>query len=201
VQAGLLVAKEEEDRVLYVLEVDGAFKQAVIVRNGPATEGAGGAGWYVESWAHCDYSELPRPFTDSLGLQIWTDSSGRPAPTTSVQSWRGPEHCSWQSMTFLYLGKAAYVRDPLPELDEYFDEQYDEHAVLPADAIDTASSTATSTCGSRRTRSGRLLALWMTWKPGHAQSNPSAALEHRPFARRLAAGADGRGSVPQCPRL
>jgi hypothetical protein len=137
VQEGLLVATEEEDRVLYVLEVDGAFKQAVIVRNGPATEGAGGAGWYVESWAHCDYSEMPRSFTDSLGLQIWTDSSGRPAPTTSVQSWRGPEHCSWQSMTFLYLGKAAYVRDPLPELDEYFDEQYDEHAVLPPDAIDT----------------------------------------------------------------
>ena len=39
VQEGLLVAKEEDDRVLYVVEVDGVVKQAVIVHDGPATEG------------------------------------------------------------------------------------------------------------------------------------------------------------------
>ena len=137
VQEGLLVAKEESDRILYVLEVNGVVKQAVILHNGPATEGAGGHGWYVESWANCDYSEMPRSFTDSLGLQIWTDSTGRPAPTTSVQSWTGPEHCSWQSMTFLDLGKATYVRAPLPRLDEHFHHNYQDHAQLPADVIDT----------------------------------------------------------------
>jgi hypothetical protein len=137
VQEGLRVAKQEEDRVLYVLEVSGVVKQAIIVRNGPATEGAGGPGWYVESWAHCDYSEFPSFFTDSLGQQIWTDSSGRPAPTTTIESWPGPEHCDWQSMTFLQLGAAVYVRDPQPDLADYFADPYDQHAELPPEAVDT----------------------------------------------------------------
>jgi hypothetical protein len=142
-QERLLVAKRNQDRVLYVLEVDGVAKQAVIVHNGPATEGAGGPGWHVESWAHCDYSELPRWFTDSIGLQIWTDPSGRPVPTTTIQAWTGPEHCDWQSMTFLYLGgelRPPYVRDPLPSLDENLAESYDPHIELPADAVDTGFS-------------------------------------------------------------
>lgn len=137
VQEGLRVAKREESRVLYVLEVDGAIKQAVIVRDGPATEGAGGPGWYVESWARCDYAEFPRSFTESLGLQIWTDSAGRPVPTTTIESRKGPEHCDWQSMTFLHLDEATYVRNPDPGLDEYFAEPYQEHSDLPPDAINT----------------------------------------------------------------
>ncbi len=137
VQEGLVVAKEEGDRVLYVLVVSGKIKQAVIVRDGPATEGAGGPGWYVESWAHCDYSELPRPFTNSIGLQTWTDAEGETAPTTAIQSWTGPEHCNWQSMTLLRLGRGEYVRDPRDELEDYFVGPYEEHAALPADAVDT----------------------------------------------------------------
>ena len=137
VQEGLVVAKEEEDRILYVVEVGGQVKQAVIVRDGPATEGAGGAGWYVESWAHCDPSELPRSFTDSIGQQIWTDSAEHAVPTTTIESWIGSKHCDWQSMTFLYLDKAVYVREPQPELAEYFAEPYVEHAELPSNAIST----------------------------------------------------------------
>ncbi len=137
VQEGLLVAKEEDDRVLYVVEVGGEVKQAVIVRDGPATEGAGGPGWYVESWAHCDYSELPRSFAESIGLQLWTDGDGNPVPTTAIQSWIGPEHCDWESMTFLHLGKAEYVRNPQPDLRDFFAEPYREHAELPTDAVDT----------------------------------------------------------------
>jgi hypothetical protein len=137
VHEGLRVAKQEDDRVLFVLEVEDVVKQAIIVRDGPATKGAGGAGWYVESWAHCDFSELPRTLTDSLGLQIWTDSTGRPVPTATIESWIGPEHCNWQSMTFLHLGKAVYVRDPQPDLEEFFAEAYAEHSQLPRDAVDT----------------------------------------------------------------
>jgi hypothetical protein len=137
VQEGLRVAKQEDDRVLYVVEVRDRVKQAVIVRDGPATEGAGGPGWYVESWAHCDFSELPRSFTDSIGLGIWTDSSGRPVPTATIESWRGPEHCDWQSMTFLSMGEAMYVREPQPGLGDYFTEPYRPHAELPAGAVDT----------------------------------------------------------------
>jgi hypothetical protein len=51
VQEGLRVAIQEDHRVLYVLEVESVVKQAVIVRDSPATEGAGGPSWYVESWA------------------------------------------------------------------------------------------------------------------------------------------------------
>ena len=59
VQEGPRVAKQEDHRVLHVLEVEGVVKQAVIVHDGPTTEGAGGPGWYVKSWARCDYSGLP----------------------------------------------------------------------------------------------------------------------------------------------
>jgi hypothetical protein len=134
------VAQREEDRVLSVLEVDGVVKQALIVRDGPATEGAGGRGWYLESWARCDFAELPRSFTDSLGLQIWTDAAGNPMPTTKIESWKGPEHCDWQAMTFLYLDQdetTTFVRAPQPGLEEYFAEPFVEHAELPADAEDT----------------------------------------------------------------
>lgn len=134
---GVRVAKETDDRVLYVLDVNGVVKEAVIVHNGPATDGAGGPGWYVESWAVCDSSELPRAYTDSIGLQIWTDSSDQPLPTPTIQSWRGPEHCDWQSMTFLELGKATYVRDPQPDLAGYFTDPYLPHSELPPDAVDT----------------------------------------------------------------
>ena len=136
-QTGLDVAKQEKDRVLYVLDVDGVAKQAVIVHDGPATKGAGGPGWYVESWAVCDYAELPGSFTDSLGLQVWTDATGAPAPTSDIESWVGPEHCNWQSMTFLDLDGAVYVRNPQPDLADYFAEPYEPHAQLPASAVDT----------------------------------------------------------------
>ena len=137
VQEGLLVAAQEDDRVLYVVEVDGVVKEAVIVHDGPATKGAGGPGWYVESWATCDYSELPRSFTDSIGLQVWQDTNGHAVPTTTLESWTGPEHCDWQSMTFLDLGRATYVRAPQSDLGDHFAERYRAHATLPAEAVDT----------------------------------------------------------------
>jgi hypothetical protein len=137
---GLLVSKQESDRVLYVLEMGGRVKQAVIVHDGPATDGAGGPGWYVESWAVCDLAELPGSFTDEIGLHVWTDLTGQVAPTSSIDSWTGPEHCNWQSMTFLQLGEAdnaVYVRNPQRGLGDFFAEPYESHAELPASAIDT----------------------------------------------------------------
>ena len=81
---------------------------------------------------------LPRSSTDSLGLQIWSDSSGRKVPTTTIESWRGPEHCDWQSLTFLYLGKAVFVRNPQREVAE----PYDKHVELPASVVDTGFERA-----------------------------------------------------------
>jgi hypothetical protein len=136
-QPDLQVAKREDDRLLYVLDVQGLAKQAVVVHNGPATEGAGGPGWYMESWATCDYSELPRSVTESTGLQIWTDSLGNPVSTKRLQERSGPAHCDWQSMIFLGLGQAVYVRDPEPDLADYFADAYRAHTTLPSNAVDT----------------------------------------------------------------
>ena len=53
-EEGLTVAARTDDRVLHVSEVDGVAKQAVIVHDGPAA-----AARVVESWARCDWSDLP----------------------------------------------------------------------------------------------------------------------------------------------
>ena len=137
VQDGLTIAAQDKDRVLYVVEVGGVIKQAVIVHDGPAADGTGGPGWYVESWARCDLSELPRSYTDSIGVQVWTDDSGAPVPTRTVHSYAGPEHCNWQSMTFLELRDGVYVRDPLPEVADFFDTPFRADTALPADAVAT----------------------------------------------------------------
>lgn len=140
----LVVAAESEDRVLYVAEVAGRPKAALIVHDGQGSEGAGGDGWYPESWAVCDIVELPADFVEELGYEIWTDADGRIVPTRRLEVLRGPEHCDWQDMTFLSLGRwddqaPTFVRDPDPEpyLREYLAEPYLPHVTLPAGAVDS----------------------------------------------------------------
>ncbi|TIC85135.1 hypothetical protein E8D34_13790 [Nocardioides sp. GY 10113] len=137
---GLTLVREEPDRALFVVQVDGVAKQAVIVRNGPATEGAGGPGWYLESWARCDASEQPPSYAEARGLEIWTDASGRPAPTTEIVSRPGPEHCDWQSVTFLTVGDLTFASRPIRGLAERFADDVPAGPVdagLPADARDS----------------------------------------------------------------
>lgn len=137
----LLVAAKTDDRVLYVAEVDGRPKAALIVHEGEGSEGAGGDGWYAESWAVCDAVELPSDFVAEIGYEVWTDADGRAVPTTELSVMRGPEHCDWQDMTFLTLpGPGAgptFVRDPDPGLRDYFADPYEPHTELPADAVDS----------------------------------------------------------------
>ena len=134
---GLERVAEEGDRVLFVLEIEGEVKEAIVVRDGPATEGAGGDGWYVESWAQCDPVELPPWYTGSIGLRVWTDEKGRPVPTSTMEAWRGPKHCEWQAMTFLQLRGTTYVGNLQPELEEFAVGPYRPHVELPGDAVDT----------------------------------------------------------------
>lgn len=137
----LRVAAETDDRVLFVAEVDGLPKAALIVHDGEGSEGAGGDGWYAESWAACDAVELPEDFVEELGYEVWTDADGRAVPTTELTVMSGPEHCGWEDMTFLSLGRTerepTFVRDPDPQLGDYLAEPYEEHAQLPAGAVDT----------------------------------------------------------------
>jgi hypothetical protein len=138
-QDGLRVAVRDDDRVLYVIEVDGAIKQAVIVHDGPAAEGTGGPGWYVESWARCDWSELP-PSVSAFAPEVWTDHEGTPVSTDELESYVGPTHCDWQSVVFLEFDgnwKRTYVRRPTPELVDLLAGPYREHVRLPADAVPT----------------------------------------------------------------
>jgi hypothetical protein len=141
---GLAVAAHSDDRVLYVVEVGGLSKGALIVHDGQGTEGTGGDGWYVESWAVCDIVELPANFVEKLGYEVWTDKDGQVVPTRRLEVFHGAEHCDWQDMTFLNLGHwddqvPTFVRDPDPDpyLREYLAEPYQAHTTLPADAVDS----------------------------------------------------------------
>ena len=135
----LEVAKTEDDRVLLTYTADGAVKAAIVFHDGPATEGAGGDGWYRESWARCDFSEFPDEVAESyFGYQIWAGPDGVPAPTTDIVSYPGPEHCDWQSMTFLTLDdRRTYVRHPQPEVRKWVDGEFVASMELPPDARDT----------------------------------------------------------------
>ena len=132
--AGWRLERRDGDRVLFTYPVDGVVKQAVVVHDG---ETVSGAGWYVESWAQCDLSELPRAVTDRAGVLIWTDSDGAPVPTSTVVSWPGPEHCDWQDSTVLGVGKARYWRRPPHYLADSLDGRYVAATPLPAGAEDT----------------------------------------------------------------
>ena len=139
---GFREARAEPDRVLYTYEVDRRVKQAYIVHRGPAVDGK--TGWYVESWARCDWAEFPPALVEEMGLQVWSDRSGRRVPTSRLVSSAGPEHCDWQDMTFLSLdggsldGGQSYVAHPHPELyPDWFRVAYAEGVELPADATDT----------------------------------------------------------------
>lgn len=135
----LEVAKAEPDRVLLTYSAGGVVLAALVFRDGPATEGAGGAGWYRESWARCDLSEFPAEVAETyFGYQIWTGPDGLPALTSDIVSYPGPEHCDWQGMTFLSLDdRQTFVRDPPPELRQSVDGTFVASMALPADAVDT----------------------------------------------------------------
>lgn len=128
------LAAHTKTRALFTYMVEGVVKRAVVVRDGPTLTGRG---WHTESWARCDWSEFPADVTAPSGMQIWRDASGRPAPTPRIVSYVGPEHCNWQSMTFLQFGKATYVRRPSAELKDFFAERYRADLKLPAGAHDT----------------------------------------------------------------
>jgi hypothetical protein len=141
----LAIAKTEADRVLLTYTDDGAVKVAVVFHDGPATEGAGGDGWYRESWARCDFSEFPERVAESYyGYQIWTSADGEPALTTKIVSFPGPEHCDWQRTTFLSLGEgrdnALYAQHPQRELVPFLQGEYVADMELPDDAVATAYS-------------------------------------------------------------
>jgi hypothetical protein len=166
---GFRVSRTEPDRVLYTREIDGRVRLAYVVRHGPAVDGH--TGWYVESWARCDWAEFPPATAAALGLQVWTDAAGHRVPTSRIVSEAGPEHCDWQAMTFLALdggsldGGSSYVAHPDPTYyPDYFAVPYAEGRPLPAGAVDTGYRL-----GDRR--------LWLAADRSRAYVGTAAAVD------------------------
>lgn len=153
-QEGFALARVEPSRRLYVLEVGGVAKQALIVRRGPALKGDGTAAtvtrWWLESWARCDYAELPEAVARRQGLELWTGPDGKRALTSAIESFAFDDGCL-PGLRALDVGgplaggreragEAAveYLQHPPAELrGRYVDREYVEHATVPADAIDS----------------------------------------------------------------
>ncbi len=129
--------RETEDRVLFSYDVEGETKVAVIVADG-VTDDSGRSGWSMETFASCDPAELPAAVTDELGIQVWVNEKGERVPTTEIQSAHGPQHCEWDSVTFLDIKGDTFIKDPQGVLPpEWFDVPYDPDVTLPPDAKDT----------------------------------------------------------------
>jgi hypothetical protein len=154
VQQGFTLARTETGRRLYVFEVGGVAKQALILRHGPALKGDGTRNtvtrWWLESWARCDYAELPDAVARDRKLQIWSDTDGKRQLTSTIVSFDYSGVC-FPGMTALDIdgppadgwnkGKqrpVEYVRNPAPQLrDEYFAGSYEQKVVVPANAVDS----------------------------------------------------------------
>ena len=154
VQEGFTLAQVEASRRLYVVEVGGVAKQALILRHGPALKGDGTRAtvtrWWLESWARCDYAELPDAVARQQGLELWSNAAGTRQLTSTIKSFRFDGDC-FAGMTALDIGGALdggwkstkrepveYVRNPAPELrNDWFERDYVEHVAVPADAVDS----------------------------------------------------------------
>ncbi|PKW11585.1 hypothetical protein SAMN05428944_1193 [Streptomyces sp. 1222.5] len=132
---GYRVERKERDRVLYSYDVDGRTKVAVVV----ARDQKDRPGWGPETSAACDPAELPESFTATTDWQIWTDRAGRRVPVSRLSSSAGPEHCGWQSASFLRLDDRTYARDPDGVLhrDGLLPKPYRAKVRMPAGAHDT----------------------------------------------------------------
>ena len=120
--------------MLYTVRTDGHPRMAAVVHLGRISDGRR---WFVESWARCDFAELPGALTDAVDVLVWTDGDGDRVPTQEVVSYTGSEHCDWQSMTFLETGGHTPVRASPPDLRDFSAEPYDQARPLSADAVDT----------------------------------------------------------------
>ena len=126
-------------RVLFTYTVDSHPKVAVIVADSAVVDEQLSVeeGWGIEVFATCDPAEYAPDTDGELGQTVWTDGDGNRVPTSTITSFRGPDHCGWQSVTFLHLKDRQYLRDPQNLLTDETIRPYDGDVQLPADATDT----------------------------------------------------------------
>lgn len=134
---GYVLAGRDEGRRLYTYSVDGEAKVAVVVADG-ATVSLEGDGWGVETFASCDPAEFDPAADDQLSIDVWLDADGNSVPTSIISSSQGPEHCEWQSVTFLWYEDRQFIGDPEGVLSDFeFAAAYQPETDLPPDATDT----------------------------------------------------------------
>jgi hypothetical protein len=117
-------------------------------------------------------------------FDIWLATMATEFPTSIVTSSRGPEHCEWQSITFLWYEDRQFMGDPEGALtDIQFVAPYDPDIDLPSDATDTGYHHDNRHPGHRPME--RLpTSLKMTRpKRGLAQPNWSDAPDHGVIAQ------------------
>lgn len=137
--SGYRKAATDRGRVLFSYDVEGAARVTVVVADASVVqeELMVSEGWVVETFATCDPAEYAASEDDELRQTVWTDRDGRRIPTSVVTSFQGPEHCGWQSVTFLRLDGRQYLRDPEHRLKSETVVPYDGDVELPGDAVDT----------------------------------------------------------------
>lgn len=141
-RSGYRVEREDDERVLLSYDVDGRTVAAFTIAKG-IRDWDDSTGWGVESWAVCDPAELPADIAEAANLGVWTDSSGDRVSVAEIRSYRGPEHCDWQDITFLELGpedsaaENTYLRDVEGELAASTRTSFASGIQLPNDATDT----------------------------------------------------------------
>lgn len=133
------LAAHTEDRALFLYDVDGRARVAVIVALAGSSEQVWhDRGWGVETFATCDPAEYAPAADDELPLSVWVDGDGNRVSTSSITTRQGHEHCGWQRVTFLQLGERQFVRDADAVIPaERLAATYQADAVLPPDAVDT----------------------------------------------------------------
>lgn len=135
---GLRAAGRDQDRVLYTYEVAGSPKLSVVVADSTNVALDTEDRWAVETFASCDPAEFDPSTDDRFPINVWQDADGDRVPTSVISSARGPEHCGWESATFLVLDGVGYISDPEGVLGGGgFVAPFDGDAELPSDATDT----------------------------------------------------------------
>lgn len=125
---GYRLEQSDGERELMSFDVAGRTRVAVVLH-------LEGRQWQVETFAHCDPAEFPDEV--ELPFDVWTDKAGRRVSTALVRSGPGPEHCGWESATFVTLEQTpGYVSDPEGVLDDV-GRGYEPDTALPDDAEDT----------------------------------------------------------------
>lgn len=142
-RSGFLHSGTDESRRLYTYSFAGQVRAAVIVADASEVPLDAGSGWVVETFASCDPAEFDPSLDGELGVEVWQDADGRRVPVSVVRSAPGPEHCGWESVTFLTVEGNGYVRDPDGVFSADFEvAEFDGDAELPVDAVDTGYSLA-----------------------------------------------------------